>query len=101
MTVTDNYPDKLRKAVFNAVRIIKGSYAYNKSIGSDFSTVVYDGDDLQEQCEIAVKDAIRQIPDVRFVECVIDNVRQSSFELKVRFEYMGDIYETEVLDIIG
>ncbi len=101
MTVTDNYPDKLRKAVFNAVRIIRGSYPYNKSIGSDIASVGYTDDNMREQCETAVRDAIRQIPDIRYVECIITNESQSSFELKVRFEYMGDIYETEVLDIIG
>ncbi len=101
MICTDNYPDKLRKAVYNAVMISKGAYAYNKSLGSYMGSLDYGSDNIYEQCEMAVKEAVIGIKDIKYKQCILSNVTSSSLELKVQFEYMGKTYETEVIGFNG
>ena len=101
MICTDNYPDKLRKAVYNAIKIPKGTYAYNKSLGSYMGSLDYGSNNIYEQCEIAVKEAVIDIKDIKYIRCILSNVTSSSLELKVEFEYMGKIYETEVMSFNG
>ena len=101
MICADNYPDKLRKAVYNAVIIPKGTYAYNKSLGSYMGNINYDSDNIYEQCEMAVKEAVINIKDIKYKQCILSNVTSSSIEIKVKFEYMGKIYETEVISFNG
>ena len=96
-----DYPEKLRKAVYNAVMISKGSYPYNRSLGSNIGSIDYSASNLFEQCDIAVKEALSKIPDIKYKQCVIENAGAASLELRVRFEYMGKTYETEVLHIYG
>ena len=83
------------KMVYNCLKMRKGSFLYDKSLGSMLHTLDLSKGNYKERARMLAEEALAYMPMLRLANADVA-IRETGYNLSVTFEYKGRINTVEV-----
>lgn len=96
MIIRNENEHNIQKQIHNCIIMNKGLFMYNLNLGSRVLSIDLEDENTEKTHDLAVREALLQVPQVKFISC--DLIEKGDFKRKlvVKYEYLGEVYETEV-----
>ena len=89
------YPERIIKQVYNCLRIPKGSFIFDRDLGSNLYNLDIRNENALKTCIHMVEDALSRLPEVKLTECKLITFN-NRYKVTVEFSYLKNNYETEI-----